>query len=152
MKKILVLLFILFCAVIFHQIILGKNGLIEGYKIRQEKSVRSKYLFLLRNEKSKLESYIDHLKNDTDIYEELANELGFFSEDVRMIKFYNTGGIRDILSVNNADIYYERYLKDDTDYQRIEIISILISIVFYLFFLFFVILLFLTGKRDGESY
>ena len=48
----------------FYQIILSQNGIIEGYRVAEEKKLLLQYKGLLEKEKTELDDYID-IKNIT---------------------------------------------------------------------------------------
>lgn len=87
MKRIFMLIFIALCCVIFYQIILSQNGIIEGYRVAEEKKLLLQYKGLLEKEKSELNDYIDYIRNNPEAKVYLANKLGyFFSKDLNLVK------------------------------------------------------------------
>ena len=147
MKKILLLVFILFCGLIFYQNILGKNGLIAGYQIRREKKVLLRYKELLKQQIEEQDRYIDYLKSNEEAYLELANELGFFHEPVDLIKVKkNQTGQKT--GAADADHYLKKYIEENMNVKMVNQLRIAVSILFYLFFGFFVILIIFSGQKD----
>jgi len=146
MKKILFIFYFIICSFIFYSIILGKNGLLEGYKIKRESEIVKNYLNLLKEEKEKLEDYLIRIKTDPYIYESLANDMGFFKEDsIKLIKFKG----RKKLGTNliESDIYYDRYIENNISEIKILQLKKYIVILFYLFFASFIILIIFSGKE-----
>ena len=88
MKKVIFLVFAIILSVILNQLLLGSNGLIEGYKLRKEMEALQNYMEYLKDEKSNLEEYVAYLKSsDTheSAKEELANNLGFFDNNKKVL-------------------------------------------------------------------
>ena len=66
MKKFFLLVFVTFCSLIFYQIVLGKNGVIEGYRIQKEKEKLQIYIQELKSLIDENKETINYLKNDPD--------------------------------------------------------------------------------------
>lgn len=153
MKKIFLLIFVLFCMLIFYQMILGTNGLIEGYKTKKEKERLLYYKILLEKHRDDLISYIQYLKTDTKAMNELANRMGFFKEPVNLIKIidkkreeYST--IEDHKIV---DKILEEIEKDDAIEKRVKTIKTWTTLIFFIFFAGFIILIIFSGVRDEKG-
>ena len=87
MKKALFLIFAIVLSVILNQLILGSNGLIEGYKLRKEKEALQNYMQYLNDEKTNLDEYVTYLKSsqtNESAKEELANNMGFFDNNKKV--------------------------------------------------------------------
>ncbi|MCG8569272.1 MAG: hypothetical protein MJB14_03955 [Spirochaetes bacterium] len=147
MKKILLLIFILFCSLIFYQVILGKNGIIAGFQAQQERKILLKYKALLQKKSDEFGNYIQYLKEDENAYLELAREMGFFEEKVELIRFKNLTQQTDF-DEDKIEVFFKNYIKKNLEEEKIKKIRLYVSILFYLFFGFFVILILLSGQKD----
>ena len=158
MKKILLLVFVVFCGVIFYQIILGQNGLIEGYRVEREKEALFQYKLLLEKERTELGDYIEYLKNNPEAMLYLANKLGYFSaENLNLIKIIeeveDTSKLSDIQKrrLETERLWKEIKEKSDID-KNVKKIRNWSIILFFIFFgLFVMLIVFSGGKIERNS-
>ncbi len=157
MKKIILILFISFSALIIYQIVLGKNGIIEGYKIKIEKEKLINLKNLLLNRDNELNEYIKYLKSNPDALSYFAHKLGFYDNEAVLIKVID--------EVENQDTVSDNYLarkislvkliegikKDNSKEVKLERIQIGLQIFFYLFFGFFIVLIIIGGQDRNEK-
>lgn len=149
MKKIFLILFVLLCGLIFYQIILGKNGIIEGERIKNERKILLVYKQLLEQDLAEHQTYIKGLKTNEDEYRRLAHDMGFFEEQTGIIKYKvkeKTISKDDFVNTE-ADIRFKHYLEENQNDSSIRQIRMFVSILFYLFFGFFVILIIFSGQK-----
>jgi len=156
MKKILLLIFVGFCCFIFYQMILGENGLIEGFRIKSEKERLLFYKSLLEKQKVSQNEYIKFLETSPKAYKQLAQQLGFYEKEVEIIKILknskdNTNDSYITLPETSLNIEktIKEYETNNSKDVQIKDLRLLVSIIFYLFFGFFVIIIVLGGKKDG---
>lgn len=158
MKKIFLLVYVTFCSLIFYQIILGKNGVIEGYRIEKEKERNILYYSLLKNQSAINTEYIEFLKNNPDALRTLAENLGFFQDDdIKFIKVLdevknNNININDNPFINEEHFNnLKRKIFDNSEFEK-KIIKIRtwLSIFFYIFFGFFIFLIIFGVKKNEE--
>jgi hypothetical protein len=155
MKKVLLLIFIGFCSFIFYQMVLGENGLIEGFRIKQEKERLLFYRSLLEKQKTEQANYIKYLQTNPKAYKELAEQLGFFNDDVELIKIINK------VKENSMDINHTEFEKSqkieklvknfelsNSSEKQIKDVRLVVSILFYIFFGFFAVMIFMGGQRN----
>ena len=153
MKKIFLLIFVLFCMLIFYQMILGTNGLIEGYKVRKEKERRIYYKILLEKHRDELITYIQYLKTDNDAMNELANKMGFFKENIKLIKIIDKNKEEYSTLENHriVDKILRDLEKDDTLEKNIKTIRTWATLIFFIFFAGFIILIIFSGVKDEKN-
>ena len=145
-------------SLIFYQIILGKNGVIEGYRIEKEKERNILYYSLLKNQSAINTEYIEFLKNNPDALRTLAENLGFFQDDdIKFIKVLdevknNNININDNPFINEEHFNnLKRKIFDNSEFEK-KIIKIRtwLSIFFYIFFGFFIFLIIFGVKKIEE--
>jgi hypothetical protein len=149
MKKIFLLIFITFCSLIFYQIILGKNGIIEGYRIQKEKEILIAKKLSMIKEIENLNEDINYLKNDPKALKSLAEKLGFYEDDVKLVKILdNIKKDENFVNEqnNNNSIVKNSYQNDD----KIKKIRLWISIFFYIFFGLFIFLIIFGIQNKNE--
>ena len=156
MKKIFLLIFITFCSLIFYQIILGRNGLIEGYRIQKEKEQLIYYKSLLQKQNKELKKYIKELKNNPNALKSFAEQLGYFEDDVQFIKIIDELEKKNLtipdypeknISINKL---WEKIEENNNLDNKIKKIRIWLSVFFYLFFGFFIVLIIFGVKKKDE--
>ena len=158
MKKIFLLVYVTFCSLIFYQIILGKNGVIEGYRIEKEKERSILYFNLLKDQSDANTEYIEFLKNNPQALKSFAENLGFFQDDeIKFIKVLNEKENNN-LDINNNQFVNEEHFNNSKqkllDYNdldtKINKIRTWLSIFFYIFFGFFIFLIIFGIKKIEE--
>lgn len=155
MKRFFLLIFVTFCALIFYQIVLGKNGVIEGYRIQKEKERLIYYKLLLKEKGKDLDEYIDFLKNDPDALRTFAEQLGFFNDQVKIIKVLDEiDNNKIIFKEIDENIDTTKLLKDVEKKYDLEIkirkLRMWLSVIFYLFFGFFIVLIIFGVQKKDE--
>ncbi len=158
MKKIFLLVYVTFCSLILYQIILGKNGIIEGYRIKKEYERNMLIYSFLKNKSQNYKEYIQYLKTNPDALKTFAEELGFFHDDqLKLIKIIDELEHED-LSANSNQFIDDEYLNNlkekilnnsELD-KKINRIRTWLSIFYYLFFGFFIFLI-IFGIRKSEE-
>lgn len=158
MKKIFLLIFVTFCSLILYQIILGKNGIIEGYRIK--KSIERNMLIytFLKNKSENYKEYIKFLKTNPDALRSFAEELGFFDdEELKLIKIIDEMEHEDVATESSQfidDEYLnnlkEKILNNNEYEKKIGIIRTWLSIFYYIFFGFFIFLIIFGIKRSED--
>jgi hypothetical protein len=155
MKKFFLLIFITFCGLIFYQIVLGKNGLIEGYRVQKDKERLVRYKLLLQKKNKDLEDQIKYLKNDPDALRSFAAELGFFDGEVKLVKILDDiekSGKLDIDVKEGIDI--DKLINENEKSTAIDLqikkLRMWISVIFYLFFGFFIVLIIFGVQKKDE--
>jgi len=154
MKKILFLVFVALCGVIFYQIILGQNGLIEGYRVDKEKEALYQYKLALQKEKKELQDYIYQLKNNPETLLALANKLGYFvNPELNLIKIIDE--IDGVAKISDGQKRREEIEKIWNDIKKGSQIEKKISniknwtrIIFFAFFGMFVLLIIFSGQKS----
>ncbi|MBP7553873.1 MAG: septum formation initiator family protein [Spirochaetes bacterium] len=154
MKKILFLVFVALCGVIFYQIILGQNGLIEGYRVDKEKEALYQYKLALQKEKKELQDYIYQLKNNPETALALANKLGYFvNPELNLIKIIDE--IDGAVKISDGQKRREEIEKLWNEIKSGSQIEKKISnlknwtrIVFFAFFGMFVLLIIFSGQKN----
>lgn len=154
MKKILFLVFVALCGVIFYQIILGQNGLIEGYRVDKEKEALYQYKLALQKEKKELQDYIYQLKNNPETALALANKLGYFvNPELNLIKIIDE--IDGAIKISDGQKRREKIEKLWNEIKSGSQIEKKISnlknwtrIVFFAFFGMFVLLIIFSGQKN----
>ncbi|HOF00945.1 MAG TPA: hypothetical protein PK385_04040 [Spirochaetota bacterium] len=154
MKKILFLVFVALCGVIFYQIILGQNGLIEGYRVDKEKEALFQYKLVLQKEKKELQDYIFQLKNNPETALALANKLGYFvNPELNLIKIIDE--IDDAAKISDGQKRKEEIervwneIKSGSQIEKkISDIKNWTRIVFFAFFGMFVLLIIFSGQKN----
>lgn len=153
MKKLLFLTFVVILSFIFYQLVLGNNGLIEGYKLRKEYSALNNYIEYLKSEKISLEKYAEYLKENNsqnDAKEELANHLGFF-RDPQKILFRIRKDLNNLsLNIGESNTYLKEYVKVTSEVEKINTIKKIISGIFYIIISIFILLI-VFGVDNDES-
>lgn len=159
MKKIFLLVYVTFCSLIFYQIILGKNGVIEGYRIQKEKERNILFLNLLKSQTNSNSEYINYLKTDPDALRLFAESLGFFSrDDVKLIRVIDQSDDKNMNLNNSNQFVNEEYLNNLKDKIfnnneldiKINKIRTWLSVFFYIFFGFFIFLIIFGVKKSEE--
>ncbi len=154
MKKILFLVFVALCGVIFYQIILGQNGLIEGYRVDKEKEALFQYKLVLQKEKKELQDYIFQLKNNPETALALANKLGYFvNPELNLIKIIDEiDGAAKISDGQKRKEEIERVWNEIKSGSQIEkkISNIKngARLVFFAFYGLFVLLIIFSGQKN----
>lgn len=152
MKKFFLIVFTLFVAMIFYQLILSKNGIIEGYRIEEEKKAYQYYKNILTQERDRLKEYIQFIKNDKDSLLYFANKLGFYKEDhVKVVK------ILDDIEKNSSDNInlellqknFDNMLKENSQNKFLDRIKLITTILFFIFFGFFIFIS-VFGIKDNK--
>jgi hypothetical protein len=159
MKKILLFIFISLSAFIFYQIILGENGLVEGYRVRKEKERLVYYTSLLTREKAELGHYIDYLKTDPDALRSIAEKLGFFNDEKNFIKVIENArdSTNDLLfpddmeSARKVNRIINEFESTNPLTERINSIRSTIMICFVSIFALFLIIIILGGKKNDNE-
>ncbi len=143
MKRIFMLIFIALCCVIFYQIILSQNGIIEGYRVAEEKKLLLQYKALLEKEKIELNDYIDYIRNNPEAKVYLANKLGyFFSKDLNLVKINrgssDTSKFSDIQKRNlETEMLWndlQKHSQTDKTIRRIRSWTIILFVLIFGFF------------------
>ncbi len=125
MKRIFILIFIALSFVIFYQMVLSQNGIIEGYRVREEKKVLLEYKSLLEKEKSELDDYIDYIKNNPEAKVYLANKLGyFFSKNLNLVKI-KQGQYEKVDDTSKLSDIQKRNLQTNQLWEEIQARSVL---------------------------
>lgn len=150
MKKILIIIFILFNGIIFYQMLLGKNGFLASYQTENERRIILKYIETLEKRKIENNNYIKYLTNDREAYRELANDMGFFKDETKLIRFKN-GQATNIFDDSILDEQFKEDLKRNREDNQVRQIRIAVSVLFYLFFGFFIILIIFSGQSESEA-
>jgi hypothetical protein len=159
MDKIFLFIFISLSTFIFYQIILGENGLVEGYKASKEKERLAYYNILLTREKNDLDKYIKYLKTNPDAYKAIAEKLGFFSDEKSFIKIIenakdNSGDILfsdDMESTRKINGIINEFESNNALTEKINSIRSIIMICFVSLFALFIIIIILGGKKNDNT-
>ncbi|MBO5288709.1 MAG: hypothetical protein J6B11_04865 [Spirochaetales bacterium] len=145
MKKVIFLVFAIILSVILNQLLLGSNGLIEGYKLRKEMEALQNYMEYLKDEKSNLEEYVAYLKSsDTheSAKEELANNLGFFDNNKKVLfRIRDNASKRVSLNIGESNTYLKEYVRVTSEVEKIQKMKQMISALFYLLISVFILLI-----------
>ena len=145
MKKVIFLVFAIILSVILNQLLLGSNGLIEGYKLRKEMEALQNYMEYLKDEKSNLEEYVAYLKSsDTheSAKEELANNLGFFDNNKKVLfRIRDNASKRVSLNIGESNAYLKEYVRVTSEVEKIQKMKQMISALFYLLISVFILLI-----------
>jgi cell division protein FtsB len=149
MKKIFLLIFVTFCSLIFYQIILGKNGIIEGYRIQKEKEILIAKKLAMMKEIENLNEYINYLKNDPNALKSLAEKLGFYEDDVKLVKILDKLKKEENF-VNEQNTNYSDSKSNYQNEDKIKKIRLWISIFFYIFFGLFIFLIIFGIQNKNE--
>lgn len=155
MKRIFLLIFVACCMLIFYQMILGTNGLIEGYKIKKEKEKIIEYKLLLEKYRDDLIAYIKYLKTSESSMEELANRMGFFKDgEIQLIKIIdkNSEHYANIEESKIIEKVLEIIEKDDSLEKEFKVIRTWVTLIFFVFFAGFIMLIIFTGIKDEKNY
>ncbi len=143
MKRIFMLVFIALSCWPFYQIILSQNGIIEGYRVAEEKKLLLQYKGLLEKEKTELNDYIDYIRNNPEAKVYLANKLGyFFSKDLNLVKINrdsnDTSKFSDIQKRNlETEMLWNdirRHSQTDKTIRRIRSWTIILFVLVFGFF------------------
>ncbi len=138
---------------IFYQMILGTNGLIEGYKTKKEKERIINYKLLLEKYRDDLINYIHYLKTDKESMNELANRMGFFKDEVQLIKIIDKNS-EEYINIEDhriVDKILEKIEEDDGIEKEFKIIRTWATLIFFIFFASFIMLIIFTGIKDEKS-
>lgn len=145
MKKVIFLVFAIILSVILNQLLLGSNGLIEGYKLRKEMEALQNYMEYLKDEKSNLEEYVAYLKSsDTheSAKEELANNLGFFDNNKKVLfRIRDNASKRVSLNIGESNTYLKEYVRVTSEVEKIQKMKQMVSALFYLLISVFILLI-----------
>jgi len=151
MKKFFLLVFTLFSGLIFFQLILSKNGLIEGFRTQKDKEMALYYKSLLEKERNELADYIEYLKNNPNALNDFAEKLGFYKENFKFIKIIDE---IDLYAKNESNIdevnkIFNEYKNNNNYNEKIDRIKFYLNLFFTLFFgLFIFIVIFGIKKKD----
>lgn len=156
MNRIFLFIFISLSTFIFYQIILGENGLVEGYRVTKEKERLAYYNMLLTREKNDLDSYIKYLKTNPEAYKNIAEKLGFFNDEKNFIKIIEnakdaSGDLTlsdDMESLKKVNRIINDFENNNSLAKRIESIRSVIMICFVSVFALFVLIIILGGKKN----
>jgi hypothetical protein len=160
MKKILLLIFIAFCSLIFYQIVLGRNGLLEGYRISMEKQRLLYYRSLLIQEQKELANYIKYLKENRQALPYLAARIGYFQREANFIRISIPDEIEEfkpsLSQIIDEDKLFKYLQQEDKELaaieKRIKNLKLILSVIFYLFFGFFgILILFGIGQSANRN-
>lgn len=147
MKKILMSFYIIILAVVFYQLLLGKNGLIEGYRLTKELNALDIYINYLKNENTRLREEVNSLKRNPANREELANKMGYFSQPVEIYRI-----IKDpkepVLNISQSDHYLMAFVEANIEKEDIDKIKIYIHIAFYMIISIFILLIVFGGQKE----
>ncbi len=156
MKKAFLLIFITFTGLIFYQIILGKNGIIESYRIKRQKEKLLFFKSVLIKRNNELSNYLKYLQNNKNSLEDKANNLGFFLNEKKLLRIY-TEDESNQMPIRNSYLYekltlnklFEEIKNVSGDNNKIDVLRSWIEVIFYIFFGFFMFLIiFGTHKTD----
>ncbi len=163
MKKILLVFVMIFSGMITYQLILGSNGLFESMRVKKEREYLDKLIILRESEKSDIESLIQGLSKNDEIYTYLASIYGYYPANqsvLRVIHEYDDS-TKDTISFDAffsgiATKYRGVSNQLEEEYYGYEIklarLRNIISIVFFIFFGFFIILaIFGTNKFKRQK-
>ena len=154
MKKIFLLTFITFCSLIFYQIVLGKNGVIEGHITNKEKEKAISYILFLKKEINKNNNYIEYLKKDPDALKSFAEDLGYFQDDntklIKIIEEVEKDKPNNTEYSKRLDKPIEEIIRDENFEKKITRIRFWLTIFFYAFFGFFIFLILFGVKKSEE--
>jgi hypothetical protein len=155
-KKAFLLIFITFTGLIFYQIILGKNGIIESYRIKRQKEKLLFFKSVLIKRNNELSNYLKYLQNNKNSLEDKANNLGFFLNEKKLLRIY-TEDESNQMPIRNSYLYekltlnklFEEIKNVSGDNNKIDVLRSWIEVIFYIFFGFFMFLIiFGTHKTD----
>jgi cell division protein FtsB len=145
MKKVLFLIFAIVLSVILNQLILGSNGLIEGYKLRKEKEALQNYMQYLNDEKTNLDEYVTYLKSsqtNESAKEELANNMGFFDNNKKVLfRIRDNASKRVTLNIGESNTYLKEYVRVTSEVEKIQKMKQFVSALFYLVVSVFILLI-----------
>ena len=152
MKKIFLILFVGFICFIFYQMILGENGIIEGYRAKKNRERLLYYKNLLEKQSMEQANFIKYLKTNPKAYKDLAEKYGFFEEEFNFLKIVDVTKLNSKKSnfkteeaMINLLIEFDKKNKVDEDIKNIKTI---LTICFFIFFGFFIILIILVGQKN----
>lgn len=149
MKKFFLIVFTLFTAFIFYQLILSKNGLIEEYRTAEEKKHYLYYKNILLQEKERLFNYINFLKNDKNALLFMANKMGFTKDSdngfIRIIDEMEKYS-KNELSIEYIEDNIENIIRNNSFNVKLNRIKLIITILFFIFFGTFIFLLIFSGE------
>lgn len=145
MKKVIFLVFAIILSVILNQLLLGSNGLIEGYKLQKEKQALQNYMEYLKDEKSGLEEYVAYLKSSetsAQAKKELANNMGFFDDNKKILfRIRDNESNRVTLNIGESNTYLKEYVRVTSEIEKIQKMKQIISALFYLVISVFILLI-----------
>ena len=145
MKKVIFLIFAIILSVILNQLILGSNGLIEGYKLKKEKEALQNYTEYLKDEKANLEEYVAYLNSPQtgeNAKKELANNLGFFENNKKVLfRIRDNASKRVTLNIGESNTYLKEYVRVTSEVEKILKMKQLVSALFYLIVSVFILLI-----------
>ena len=145
MKKVLFLIFAIVLSVILNQLILGSNGLIEGYKLRKEKEALQNYMQYLNDEKTNLDEYVTYLKSsqtNESAKEELANNMGFFDNNKKVLfRIRDNASKRVTLNIGESNTYLKEYVRVTSEVEKKQKMKQVVSALFYLVVSVFILLI-----------
>ncbi len=156
MKKAFLLIFVALTGLIFYQIILGKNGILEAYNVRKQKEKLLLFKLILQKRNDELDSYLKFLNRDPDALLANANDLGFFKDEKKLIKVYNEKEADNSIAANSylhekltLNELFNLIKNGSRNDKNIKILRSWLEVFFYLFFGFFIFLiLFGVSKKD----
>lgn len=149
MKKLLMLFYILILSMILYQLILGKNGIIEGYRLKKEDEALNRYTEYLMKETEKLKLYRDYLRKSDSAKKDLANNMGLFDDDITLYRIM----LKKEDSINNlaeSDSYLKEFVDTNIEAEKIDSIRVKINILFYIIISFFSILIVFGGYKKDD--
>jgi cell division protein FtsB len=158
MNRFLLALFVLLSALILYQGILGKNGILEKYSIAKDKEKLELTITLLQGEINDNSKYIEELKKNPAALEKLANDLGFFRDNVKLLKIIDeskddakNGKKSEALTQSEKEILMEKIKKANEFDEQVEKIRNWIKIGFFIFFGIFIFLIFFGKRKNNEK-
>jgi len=154
MNRFFLLIFIIFSGLIFYQGILSKNGIIEKFAIEREKEKLNLIIILLQFEVNENNRYLDDLKNNPEALKSLANELGFFNDDVKLLKIIEDYKKPDvnagIISDKDKEMIIKKIKENNENDIKLNKIRMWIKLIFYFVFAFFIILTLFSARKNHE--
>ncbi|MBN2544898.1 MAG: hypothetical protein JXB50_03810 [Spirochaetes bacterium] len=152
MKKFFLFIFTLFSGLIFFQLILSKNGLIEGIRTQKEKQMALYYKSLLERQRDELSDYIKYLKDHPNALNDFAEKLGFYKDDYKFIKIIDEIDLyaKNENSLDEVNKIFNEYKKKNNYNEKIDRIKFYLNLFFFLFFGFFIFIVIFGIKKKDE--
>jgi len=147
MKKFFMSLYIFILAFILYQLILGKNGLLEGYRLTKEAQALDRYISYLKIDNAKLKDNVDFLRKNPGDREELANKMGFFKEPVTLYRIIKEDD-KPVFNISQSDSYLSDFVEANIKIETINKIRIYINIGFYSIVSLFILLIVFGGSKE----